>query len=254
MTGRMLKRVGIGLLALGMMGEAMARSLSPTRLTDFEHYTLALSWHPGFCHVEGRGRAECATDTPDGLLVLHGLWPSLPQQLRQQGVAQSEWWQAGCYHFSGEPRGGFCRLTPLTLEDRLQGRLEQAMPGTRSCLERHEYTKHAACFGLSAQDYFSTALQLYRRINASDWSDFMRLRAGTMVARETLLARFREEFRTDSTRALRLDCERREGVAWLTGIAIGIQRRALDAFPQPRSLAPLEPGSCPSRFLIAAPS
>lgn len=243
--------IGVVLALLLAMKAATAQPpLTPVRFADFDHYTLALSWHPGFCQTEGRGRSECGATRPGARLVLHGLWPSLPDQLQHQGVTQSEWWQTGCYHFSGEPQGGFCRLTPLVLDDTLHKQLDQAMPGTASCLERHEYTKHAACFGVSAQTYFDTALRLYRQFNDSDWSDFVRLRAGTMVARETLLERFRATFHVENSRALRLTCERRDNVAWLTGIAVGIHRQALEDFPQPHSLAPLEPGNCPGRLLI----
>lgn len=233
----------------------LAWGLTPTRFSDFSHYTLALSWHPGFCASAGESRPECDAPQRYPALVLHGLWPSLPGSLAARGMTRRQWWQEGCFHFSAPARaaGDFCALSPLALDDRLAAELATDMPGRASCLERHEYAKHAACFGFGADDYFATALRLRDALVASAFGDYLRIHSATAVGRNELIAAFERAFGRGQGRALKLQCVRDGGRALLTELQIGIRADALDAFPAASSLARLETGNCATTIWLGAP-
>lgn len=62
------------LLAAGLAnGPAAANG---ERAGDFDYYVMALSWSPGWCATDGKGRdaEQCRTGS-GASFVLHGLWP-----------------------------------------------------------------------------------------------------------------------------------------------------------------------------------
>nr|WP_183383303.1 ribonuclease I [Halomonas stenophila] len=241
------------LVAVGGVARAEVPALAAQGV---DHYTLALTWHPGFCATRSRPPRECREPSlrrgaEDGF-VLHGLWPSLPARLRGQGVARREWWREGCFLERPRPDGGFCRAhPPLALPEAQGDALDRAMPGRASCLDRYQYAKHAACLGIAAEDLFATALGMVAAVNASAFADFVGVRRGGEVGRNDLIGAFEAAFGQGTGRALRLVCRGR-GNRWLTEVRIGIDAEALARFPAADSLVRQDRGRCAARVRIAA--
>ncbi len=143
---------------------------------DFDHYTLAMSWHSGFCAGAGR-RPECRKAS--GELVLHGLWPS-----NRQGPHP-----AWC---GGEARQGFCAYPALSLEGEQEAALASVMPGVASCLGRYQWQKHGRCSGLPLETYFERAIRYSRWLRDAPPARQMRQHAGQTLSRSELQRWFRQ--------------------------------------------------------------
>ncbi|WP_246007562.1 ribonuclease T2 family protein [Halomonas nitroreducens] len=248
----------LALLLGGLVAVAgAARAEVPALAAEgVDHYTLALTWHPGFCATRARPPRECREPSlrrgaGDGF-VLHGLWPSLPARFRARGVARRRWWQQGCFLERPRPDGGFCRAhSPLALPEALGSALDRSMPGRASCLDRYQYAKHAACLDLEAEDLFATALAMLAVVNASAFADFVSVHRGGEVRRNDLVGAFEAAFGEGTGRALRLECGGR-GQRRLTEVRIGIAAEAVARFPDAGSLVRLDRGDCARRVGIAA--
>jgi ribonuclease T2 len=107
----------------------------------FDYYVLVLGWSPSYCISEGRGQqdAQCSTDQAHAF-VLHGLWPQY-----QKG------WPEDCY-------AGRRPWVPRQVIDEMR----DIMPGKGLII--HEYRTHGTCSGLSAEDYFRVARELYDKV------------------------------------------------------------------------------------------
>ncbi|RJS91044.1 ribonuclease I [Salinisphaera sp. Q1T1-3] len=216
-------------------------SLMPGRLGDFGHYTLALTWQPGFCDGD-----SCAADQPrDVLIGLHGLWPSRPQDLIQRDIAAPQWWSRGCdyYHHSG---------AAPTLDADTRRSLARIMPQLDSDLLTHEYDKHVQCFDYVADDFFDAALVLRGRIADSPFGRWLQEHAEQSVARHDLLAAFDRAFDTQKTAALQLRCSGDGDNRFLSQLWFTIPREHLADFPQEAGLmnAPIAQHNCPARFRV----
>ncbi|QJQ96004.1 MULTISPECIES: ribonuclease I [Halomonadaceae] len=244
-----------GLAAMWMVLLALvAPAASALQGKGFEHYTLALTWHAGFCETHSQPPQECRDaalgDAHRGF-VLHGLWPSLPEHLAARGVDRPQWWKEGCFLEQPRVEGSFCRTrAPFDFPGELSEALDEAMPGRASCLDRYQYAKHAACLALPEADYFSTSIVLLERVNESAFGTFVALNQGGEVARNELIAAFEAAFGEGTGRALRLECRGR-GNRVLTEVRIGIDAQRLSAFPAADSLVEQGRGRCHSRVRIA---
>ncbi|WP_136247264.1 ribonuclease I [Halomonas borealis] len=256
----MIRRAGraallLASLLLGALVTASVWAAPPLAAEGVERYTLALTWHPGFCASRSQPPRECRESrlrraAEDGF-VLHGLWASLPADFRKQGVTRREWRRKGCFLEAPRPDGGFCRAhAPLALPEALGRRLDRGMPGRASCLDRYQYAKHAACLALPAETLFATSLALREAVNDSAFGDFVALHRGGEVGRNALIDAFEAAFGDDTGRALRLECRGR-GNRLLTEVRIGIDADALERFPGADSLVRLDRGRCASRVRIA---
>ncbi|WP_081949048.1 ribonuclease T2 family protein [Litchfieldella xinjiangensis] len=243
-----------GLLGL-MACSAMAGAQASLPTAGFDHYTLALTWHPGFCTTQSNPPRECREPSlhegSQQKFVLHGLWPSLPERFAEQGVDRRQWWGKGCFLERPRAQGSFCRVRPaFDLPQGLSSELDAAMPGRASCLDRYQYAKHAACLSLPETAYFELALALLETINASAFVDFVVLNQGGEVNRNALIDAFEAAFGHNTGRALRLECRGR-GNRTLTEVRIGIAAERVQAFPAADSLVPLGRGRCATRVRIA---
>lgn len=215
--------------------------LSPRQHGDFEHYTLALTWQPGFC-ADGR----CAADQNHDLHIgLHGLWASRPQDLVARHIPAPKWWSRGCdfYHHSDAAP----QLAGATTRN-----LERVMPQLDPSLLTHEYDKHVQCFGFDTQRFFATELDLRQRIATSPLGDWLRHHAGQRVARADLLAEFDRAFHTNKTDALQLRCSGPDDARYLSQLWFTIPRTQLAAFPRNAGLmnAPIAEHNCPAHLRV----
>jgi ribonuclease T2 len=97
----------------------------------FDFYVLALSWSPGFCELEGDGKAreQCAPGKGLGFVV-HGLWPQ-----SQRGYPTE------CSGIARAPS----RLSVDMIKDLYPD----------EGLARFEWRRHGTCSGKSPTDYFT---------------------------------------------------------------------------------------------------
>ncbi|MFY0991236.1 ribonuclease T2 family protein [Halomonas sp. C05BenzN] len=242
-----------GVVVLLLAATAAAdEPLSRLQGEGFAHYTLALTWHPGFCESRRSPPRECREPElrrgAEQGFVLHGLWPSLPERFAARGVDRRRWWQEGCFLERPRADGSFCRAhPPFGLPETLGESLDAAMPGRASCLDRYQYAKHAACLDLHEVDYFAASVALVERVNESA---FVALNQGGEVSRNDLIGAFEAAFGEGSGRALRLECRGR-GNRLLTEVRIGIATARLEDFPAAGSLVRQDRGRCATRVRIA---
>lgn len=244
-----------GLLILGLAGCARTPipegsegiALHPAMHGDFGHYTLALTWQPGFC---ARG-AGCLADQPHKPLIgLHGLWASRPQDLVDADVPPQRWWAIGCDIYGGQDH-----YVPVRLSDMTRRALAQTVAHLRDDLVAHEYRKHVQCFGMPAENFFHTALVMRTRVADTSFGVYLRGQAGQTVTHAALLSVFRDSFHVDIDRALQLQCQTdTNGVIVLTQLWFTIRRQNLTDFPRPESFmrSPQLQDNCPARFQIPA--
>ncbi len=242
-------------LLLAALPSLAERPLERLEGEGFDHYTLALTWHPGFCASRSRPPRECREpDLREGAeqgFVLHGLWPSLPERFAEEGVDRRRWWREGCFLETPRPDGSFCRAhPPLDLPAALGAALDTAMPGRASCLDRYQYAKHAACLALPEAGYFSASVALVERVNASAFATFVTLNQGGEVGRNALINAFEAAFGEGTGRALRLECRGR-GNRLLTEVRIAVATDRLADFPAAESLVRQDRGRCATRVRIA---
>ena len=149
-------------------------------------YVLAVNWQPAFCETSP-GKPECRRQSEDSFeatnFTLHGLWP----QPRSKEYCDVPPRQRMASEF-----GDWHDLPELELSPALRRDLDEAMPGTQSGLDRHEWTKHGTCYGTGAEEYYADALDLMLALNTSDVAELF---AGN-IGRKITLAQVRQAFDT----------------------------------------------------------
>ena len=230
---------------IACVGAVRAAPLQPARYGDFDHYTFALTWQPGFC---GTGQG-CLPDQPTATPIgLHGLWASRPQTLIDQGVSDQTWWHSGCDLLAksdAEP------VLPAPLSQELAA----VMPHLNNDLLHHEYDKHVQCFGFDPATYFSTELAMRDAVAASPFARDLIQRTGITARHADITAAFEADFHTQAPRALQLQCERdANGRSILTQLWITLRTDGTDRFPDASTLidSPTVQDNCPTSFLVPA--
>lgn len=214
----------------------------------FDYYVLALSWQPAFCETRPN-KTECVSQNQRRFdaknFVLHGLWPNTR---RNSGD------NYGYCNVPGKLRkGNWCDLPALKLSDAVRKRLPTFMPGSASCLQRHEWYKHGTCSGLSANEYYALADKLVRMVSKTEFSKFISSNIGRYVKRNTVLKAFEKEFGKGSRSFLELKCKSAKGIKFLTEIRIYLQKnltesnRLKDLLPERKIRVR---GGCPRKFKI----
>jgi ribonuclease T2 len=220
-------------------------------------FTLALSWQPAFCELSAR-KPECRAQSADRWdaqhLALHGLWPNVDRD----GNGRIDGEDNYCLP---EPqrkvaiRSDWRDLAKVALPSALREDLDRVMPGAVSQLERHQWVKHGTCSGLDQTSYFQVAIARTDDLAASGFSKFVSASIDREIARRDLLASFEADFGRGSAKALRLICDRKDGVVLLSEIRLLLRTESLNQKLGRTSLAiPAKApgGSCPARFRIDA--
>lgn len=132
---------------------------------SFDFYLLALTLHPAFCADGHQDMSECRVGGRRPL-VIHGLWP--------ERLEPRAW-----------PRD--CPAPALDLDDGLEQRLADFMPGMQAGLHEHEWRKHGSCSGLDDDAYFTHTLELARALDAA-----LAARLTTLAGRDTTGAELRD--------------------------------------------------------------
>ena len=168
-----------GVLCLASTALALA-STAVHASSPVENYALAISWEPAFC-LQHSSKPECASETPSRhdahYFSLHGLWPQSGSYCGVSSKQKSE-----------DENGQWSLLPAVVLHASTESLLQVDMPGTQSYLERHEWTEHGTCSGLSQQNFFAPALAMLDSINASNLGSTVSANVGGHVTLSQLQA------------------------------------------------------------------
>lgn len=217
---------------------------------SFDHLVLALSWDPTFCQFNA-DKPECRTlgagDFAATHLVIHGLWPDTAEskRLRYCGVEKDV--------EALDKRNRWCELPEPQLSAGTRAALDAAMPGARSCLDRHEWIEHGTCAGIDAERYFSATLRLAAAVQASKLGDLLAANVGRELPRGRLIDAFEATFGPHAGKALSLLCTSSGAESLLIEIRITLEASAIKGDLGARDLRPTAAGmtgSCPPAILI----
>ncbi|ASW07058.1 ribonuclease [Rhizobium sp. 11515TR] len=204
------------LVSVGAAASAMAQEHSRGRT----RFILAASWEPAFCQTNQK-KAECRNQSSDNHdatnFSLHGLWP-----MRQEYCDVSE-------DLKQADRGRDWKDLPaVQLSQDVKVKLDKAMPGTQSGLERHEWIKHGTCTKLSADQYFSIAAGLIAELNTSAVRDLFAQNIGKELDAESIKAAFDQSFGEGANARIKMSCRRVGDVRMISELTIGLSEDAID--------------------------
>jgi ribonuclease T2 len=208
-------------------------------------YVLALSWQPAFCEMNQK-KPECRWQTGQrydaSYLSLHGLWPQpstkaycdLPAAVRAAGEG-----------------GRWKDIPDVALSLSTRADLETVMPGTKSLLERHEWTKHGSCYPADAETYFKDSIRLLKEVNASPVADLLLRSIGRRVSAADIRSAFDQGFGTGAGNRVRVVCRDdgpRRLIAELTIGLMGDIPAGTGLSDLMQAASPIDPG-CPAGIL-----
>lgn len=193
---------------------ALLLVLTPATAQQRTQYVLAISWQPAFC--EGRpNRDECTSQTGERFdathFALHGLWP---QRVDYCDVPRDQ-------QFADQD-GDWDSLPDPELSAATRLRLEEAMPGTQSNLDRHEWIKHGTCYGETADAYFTHALDMLQAVNASAVRELFARSIGKQLTQQQVRDAFDIAFGKGAGLRVRLACDRDGDRRLITELTIGL--------------------------------
>ena len=211
-------------------------------------YVLAITWQPAFCEGMSRKR-ECRSQSNRRFdasnFTLHGLWPQPGTNIycgvspRDRRASSDSNWED---------------LPPIRLDLKTQAALEEAMPGSQSYLDRHEWTKHGTCYpGRDPEVYFRDSLRLLAAINASPVQRLMAASIGKEISAEDIRASFDKAFGPGAGERVRVACKDDGSRRLITEITIGLRGDIPGGTPVKELIlasAPTDPG-CPGGVVDA---
>ena len=217
---------------------ALLLLITPGLAQERTQYVLAISWQPAFC--EGRpNRDECTSQTGERFdathFALHGLWP---QRVDYCDVARDQQY--------ADQDGDWDTLPDPDLSAATRLRLKEAMPGTQSGLDRHEWIKHGTCYGEPADAYFTDALAMLQAVNASPVRDLFAGNIGKQLTQQQVRDAFDTAFGKGAGLRVRLACDRDGDRRLITELTIGLTGEITgpDAYPRLTMAARPTDGGC----------
>jgi ribonuclease T2 len=195
------------LTALALASAPAAHAASP-----IENYALAISWEPAFC-LTNASKPECRSETPNRqdakVFSLHGLWP---QSGSYCGVSAAQ--------KKLDENGDWSSLPAVTLQAATEAALKVEEPGTQSDLERHEWTEHGTCSGLSQQNFFAPTLAMLNSVNASNLGSTVSANVGGHVTLAQLQAAARLDYGTYASTDIEYLCVSSGGKSYLEEVRL----------------------------------
>jgi len=204
----------------GETGTLPVDDFEPVEGTEAIDLLLALSWQPAFCESKP-SKTECV-HLNNGLLPitetqlsLHGLWPQ-PRGNDYCGVSdaireldeQSRW----------------SELPAPKLDDDTRERLEVAMPGTASFLDRHEWIKHGTCFfgDRNGDEYFDDTMLIMDAINASEVGALFADNVGGTLTSDEIRTAFNSAFGALAGDRVQVNCKGDQGRVLIQELKISL--------------------------------
>ena len=205
-------------------------------------YVLAVSWQPAFCETRSR-LPECRSQTADRFdasnFSLHGLWPQ-PRSRAYCGVSERV--------IEQDKRRRWRELPWERLDDGLWRKLQEAMPGTRSGLHKHEWIKHGTCYdGAGPDEYFADSLLVLDTLNSSAVRDLFAANIGREISGQQVRAAFDQSFGPGAGQRVRISCKTDGDRRLIVELTIGLTGRiepGSNVASHVLSADPTEPG-CP---------
>lgn len=187
------------------------RSSKPNARDEF--FILAVNWQPAFCETRP-DTAECRTQSENRFdasnFTLHGLWP------------REEYCGVSTRIEDTDRSGRWSALPEVELSPALKRQLDEAMPGTRSQLERHEWIKHGTCYDGDAETYYAAALDLLGQLNATPVRELFAQNIGKRLTQQQVRAAFDTAFGKGAGERVRLACENDGNRTLISELTIGL--------------------------------
>lgn len=176
-------------------------------------FVLALSWKPAFCETRPQV-PECRSQSADNLdarqFSLHGLWPEDVYCGVNDDTRRDD------------EKHNWDDLPAVTLSTPLRQRLDAAMPGTQSELDRHEWIKHGTCSGGDMEAYYAASLALADAVNASALPDLFTSNLGNSLSAARIADAFDAEFGAGTGDKISLECVTDGSRRLISGIRIAL--------------------------------
>jgi ribonuclease T2 len=244
-------RAIVGILFISLSLSLQAKTVLK-EVGKFDYYVLALTWQPAFCELRTK-KPECQSQHSKRFdahhFVLHGLWPNVKGDKKHR----YGYCEVSRKTIKKDKKRQWCRMPELDLSKNVRTQLTELMPGSASCLQRHEWYKHGSCSGLSENDYYALSNRLVEMFSKTQFSQKVAENVGKFVKRHELLKAFDKEFGKGSRNYLALKCKKVRGTSLLTELQIHL-KKDIGSDNNFRNLFPKEKpkiwGSCPSRFKI----
>lgn len=161
-------------------------------------YVLSVSWQPAFCETKP-DKVECKTQTSSRFdathFTLHGLWP-------QEG----EWCGVSRQAKKLDKQKQWRKLDKVKLSDGLQASLNEKMPGTASFLDRHEWTRHGSCAGVTQEEFFQISLSLLDSVNVSSLRKLIAENIGKSIELDNLFASVEQDYGESALHSIEFLC------------------------------------------------
>ena len=209
-------------------GSAEQKKTAASKPVRRQSYVLAISWQPAFCEANSRKR-ECRSQIEPPLRC-HALHPARPvAAARHQHLLRCERGGAAV----PPPDGRWSDLPPLRLDAQAtEGALEEAMPGSQSYLDRHEWIKHGTCYpAREPEAYYRDSLRLLEAINASPVQELMAGNIGREVSVDGDPRPLRQGLRRRAGERVRVAC-RDDGTRRLIAESPSASRATFRAEPR----------------------
>lgn len=179
-------------------------------------YVLAINWQPAFCETSPN-KLECRYQRPDSFeathFTLHGLWPQ-PRSNAYCNVPPEQQ--------RDSETGNWRNLPPVSLSRAVQAELSVAMPGTMSHLERHEWTKHGTCSGVSPDRFFQGSLDMLLAVNTSAVAELFAENIGRKLTLRQIRDAFDASFGSGAGLRVAMACEPDGNRQIITELTIGL--------------------------------
>ncbi len=177
-------------------------------------FVLALSWEPAFCETSPHV-PECRTQTAESIdarqFSLHGLWPEAVYCRVDSGTREADEhhdWQA---------------LPEVALSRTVRSELDDAMPGARSLLDRHEWIKHGTCTGVDQERYYAAALALTDAVNASSLPHLFSHHLGGVLSAAEIADALEKDFGAGTGEHIWLECVTDGSRRLISGVRVALK-------------------------------
>lgn len=200
-----------------------------------EDYAFAVSWQPEFCETKA-DKPECKTINSKRFDArnpsLHGLWPQ-----------HQEYCSVDPKDKEKDKQSRWNELPEVTLTPETKKLLDEVMPGTTSFLERHEWTRHGSCSGVSQEIYFKKAATLVKNLASTKFAALLRSKIGQDTTLEALLKIAALEFGANAKSGIEYLCVARKNSSQaLTEIRFNLNANSVNEINLDRTVEkPIQP-------------